>query len=315
MPQNGASWANPLLYEVEFDQPREQVTVEIYEQITAQTIGQLSLYNVKSAEIDIAPYIRSANAKVDILAPGSSAIKQSQDAYRVMLIVDGQRSDQRLFWRGDISGLSLKFMNIPLQNDTIAVGETIRLSCYATDTVEVIAYRELAGTTSRYGARTLGIPSDVAIKVNDALEGETIVVSVTLNMKQSMVYRYRVVKRDSTAVRLAWVNSAGGIEAYTFAQSIKRRVSVKAEDIEADGGWYRRIASARIVRGLVMAGATQSEVNRVLDMLLSPKVYRCDETESVAVQLLTDTILYDAHGKLHRLELDIEEVWKGGGYA
>ena len=304
-----------MLYEVEFDQQMEQVAVEIYDQLSLKTFGVVMLYNVESATIDIAPYIRSAMAQIDILAQGSDVIQRSQDACRVLLIIDGERSDQRLFWRSDIRGVSQKFFSASVPNDTIAAGETIRFSVFATDTVEVIVNRELASTTSRYGARTLGVPSDVALKIKDVVEGEKIMVSVKLNSQQTTVYTYRVVKRDSSAVRLAWVNSSGGLEAYTFAQSIRRRVVVKAEDIEAESGWYRRIASARVVRGVIMAGAMQSEVDRVLDMLLSPKVYRCDETESMAVQLLTDTILYDDHGRLRRLEFDIEEEWKGGSYA
>lgn len=314
IPQNGASWLNPLLYTIEFDQPQEQVAVEIYDQISAQTLGVVMLYNVESAEIDIAPYIRSVKAQVDILGRNSSIIQSSYDACRIVLIVDGESSNQRLFWRSDIRGLSFKFFSEPIPNDTIAEGEVIRLSFFATDTVEIIVNKVLAGTTGRYAMRTLGIPSDVAIQINNVMDGEQIEMIVRLNSQQSTVYNFRVVKRDRSAVRLAWINASGGLEAYTFAQSIKRRVTVKAEDVEAESGWYRRIASARVVRGLIMAGAMQSEVDRALDLLLSPRVYRCDGSECMPVQLLTDTIAYDDHGKLRRLEFDIEEEWKGGRY-
>lgn len=314
IPQNGASWQNPLLYTIEFDQPKEQVAVEIYDQISAQTMGVVMLYNVESAEIDIAPYIRSVKAQIDILERRSGVIQSSYDACRIVLNIDGESSEQRLFWRSDISGLSFKFFSEPVPNDTIAQGEVIRLSFFATDTIEIIVNKELAGVTSRYAMRTLGIPSDVAIEVKNVMDGERIEMIVRLNSQQSTVYNYRVVKRDSSAIRLAWINVSGGLEAYTFAQSIKRRVEVKAEDVEAESGWYRRIASARVVRGLIMAGAMQSEVDRVMEMLLSSKVYRCDGFDSMLVHLLTDTIAYDDHGKLRRLEFDIEEEWKGGRY-
>jgi hypothetical protein len=102
------------------------------------------------------------------------------------------------------------------------------------------------------------------------------------------------------------------MECYTFPQSIRRSIAVKAEDVECECGWYRRIVSSTVVRRLIMAGATQDEVDRVLEVLLSPKVYRCNGVDGIAVQLLTDTLAYDAHGKLHRLEFEITEEWKGG---
>ena len=119
-------------------------------------------------------------------------------------------------------------------------------------------------------------------------------------------------KRDSSAVRLAWVNPSGGMECYTFPQSVKRSVAVKSEDVEGECGWYRRVTGSCVVRRLRMIGATQDEVDWALEVLLSPKVYRCDGWESISVQLLTDTLTYDEHGRLHRLEFDINEEWRGG---
>ena len=62
----------------------------------------------------------------------------------------------------------------------------------------------------------------------------------------------------------------------------------------------------------MLLGATPSEVDAVLDILLSPKVVRCDNGGEMAVQLLTDTVTYDDHGRVRRLEFDIKEEWKGG---
>ena len=123
---------------------------------------------------------------------------------------------------------------------------------------------------------------------------------------------YRVVERDSSAVRLTWLNAKGGVESHTFPQSVKRSLVVKSEDIEGECGWYRRVTGSTLVRRVILLGATHSEVDAVLGILLSPKVIRCDDGGEMAVQLLTDTITYDDHGRVRRLEFDIKEEWKGG---
>lgn len=311
MPQNGASWHSPLLYTLEFDQREEQVEVEIYDQLSSAQLGRVMLYNVTTAEIDIAPYIRSYRL-ASSLDSQSEIIHRSADACRVVLRVKGEESEPRLSFRSNIVGRAKGVLSTITDNGTVAMGEVIRFTLLAKQSVSLVVSRPSEGGIEVYTYTTEGVPCEVALPINVARVGENILIRVTCDGEYVGLYSYRVVSRDDSAVRLAWVNAKGGMECYTFPQSIRRSIAVKAEDVECECGWYRRIVSSTVVRRLIMAGATQDEVDRVLEVLLSPKVYRCNGVEGIAVQLLTDTLAYDAHGKLHRLEFEITEEWKGG---
>ena len=313
LPKNGASWLSPLLYSLEFEEREEQVEVEIYDLLSSVQLGRIRLYNISSAEVDIAPYIRSCKLNQP-LAPQSDIIGPSADACRVVLRVKGEVSEPRLLFRGDISGRSTQVLSTIVENGSVAVGEVIRFTLLARQSINLVLTRPSEGGIETYSCRTDGVPCEVAVPINVAEEGENILIRVTCDDEYLGVFRYRVVARDKSAVTLVWVNTAGGVECCTFNQSVKRTLSVKSEDVECECGWYRRVLSATVVRRLIMGGALQEEMNRVLGLLLSPRVFRCDGWESVAVQLLTETIKYDEHGRLSRLEFDINEEWKGGIY-
>ena len=311
MPQNGASWLQPLLYNLEFGQREKQVTVEIYDMLSSEQLGRIMLYNLTSAEIDIAPYIRSRKLS-EPLAKQEAIIAPSPDACRVVLRVNGVESEPRLLFRSEISGLSPQVMSAIAENGTIAVGETIRLTVLAKSNINLTLVQPSDGGFSKYECATDGVPCEVVVPVNNAKLGDIITLRVVCDNTEVVMCSYRVVERDSSAVRLTWLNAKGGVESHTFPQSVKRSLVVKSEDIECECGWYRRVTGSTLVRRVILLGATQSEVDAVLGILLSPKVIRCDDGGEMAVQLLTDTITYDDHGRVRRLEFDIKEEWKGG---
>ena len=311
IPQNGASWQKPLLYNLEFGQRESQIDVEIYDELTSEILGRILLYNTASAEIDIAPYIRTRMVGVPIVEQ-RSPIAKSRDACRVVLRANGEESEPRLLFRSDISYLSPQVLTNKSERDTIAVGEQIRLTILAGREVKVSLSRGLNEVSKSYSYLTDGLPCEVVLPINDASLGEEIMVQVVCDNELVGVYSYRVVERDSSAVRLAWVNSRGGMECRTFPQSVRRSLVVKAEDVESECGWYRRVVSSTVVRRVMMPWAMQSEVDAILDILLSPMVVRCDNGEDIAVQLLTDSVTYDDCGRVRRLEFDIKEEWKGG---
>lgn len=311
LPQNGASWLTPLLCDLEFDQREERVEVEIYDLLSSVQLGCVRLYNVTSARIDIAPYIRNRMLGQHI-GEQKGIVQRSMDACRVVLRVKGEESEARLLFRSDISGRSTQMLSTLVENGTVAVGEVIRLTLLAQRSISLVVTRPSDGGIEVFNYSTDGVPCEVAVPLNVAQEGENILIRVTCDGEYLGVCRYRVVVRDDSAVRLAWVNAIGGMECCTFQQSVRRSLAVRSEDVEGECGWYRRVASSTIVRRLIMGGALQQEVDRVLGALLSPRVYRCDGWECIAVQLVTDTLKYDEHGKLHRLEFDINEEWRGG---
>lgn len=311
IPQNGASWQSPLLYNLEFEQREEQVEVEIYDQLTSESLGRIMLYNSSLAEIDIAPYIRSHRLSIPF-AKQDSVIASSRDACRVVLRVNGEESEPRLLFRSDIIGLSPRLLSTATECGNISEGEVIRLTLLADKKVSLRVSNSSSKDVKRYESFTDGLPCEVALPVVHAQPGDDITLEVECDDISVGVCKYRVVERDSSAVRLVWVNSRGGVECYTFPQSVRRSLVVKSVDIEGECGWYRRVVGSTIVRRVMMSGVGQGELDGMLDILLSPKVARCDKGDDVSVQLLTDTITYDNHGRMHRLEFDIKEEWKGG---
>lgn len=311
LPQNGASWMSPVLYSLEFDQREEQVAVEIYDQLHAQILGKIMLYNVESVEIDIAPYIRSSMMKSRELEQ-TATIAESKDACRIVLKVGNVRSEPVLLFRSDISAASPGLLSTVTQMGTVAQGELIWLTAYASSTINLVVVQPSDSGITQYNYRTNGVPCQIAVPINKALKDDMITIRVVCDNEPVEVCKYRVVERDSTAVRLVWVNPRGGLECYTFPQSIKRSLSVKSEDVESESGWYRRVISSTVTRRLIMAGASQDEVDRVLTVLLSPELYRCDGAKAMAISLITEGVTYDDHGRLRKLEFDIQERWKGG---
>lgn len=311
LPQNGASWMSPVLYSLEFDQREEQVAVEIYDQLHAQILGKIMLYNVESAEIDIAPYIRSSMMKSRELEQ-TATIAESKDACRIVLKVGDVRSEPVLLFRSDISAASPGLLSTVTQMGTVAQGELIWLTAYASSTINLVVVQPSDSGITQYNYRTNGVPCQIAVPINKALKDDMITIRVVCDNEPVEVCKYRVVERDSTAVRLVWVNPRGGLECYTFPQSIKRSLSVKSEDVESESGWYRRVISTTVTRRLIMAGASQDEVDRVLTVLLSPELYRCDGAKAMVISLITEGVTYDDHGRLRKLEFDIQERWKGG---
>lgn len=61
LPENGASWAESLCYTIDTESSEPQdLVVEILDRYGGSVIGTKRLYSVTVAEIDIAPYVRSA---------------------------------------------------------------------------------------------------------------------------------------------------------------------------------------------------------------------------------------------------------------
>lgn len=311
IPQNGTSWHSPVLYTLEFDKREEQVAVDIYDQLHAEVLGRVMLYNVESAEIDIAPYIRSSMMKKRHLEQ-TTTIKESENACRIVLMVGGARSEPVQLFRSDISAIKPGIMSAVTQSGTVAQGEVVWLTAYADETIEVFVEQPSDGGVKEYVYRANSVPCEIAVLINKATKDDIITIRVVCDNNPEEFCQYRVVERDDSAVRLVWIDPIGALESYTFPQSVKRTISIKSEDVEGESGWYRRVVSSSVVRRLIMAGATQEEVDRVLAVLLSPVLYRCDGRNSMAVNLITEGVTYDDHGKLRRLEFDIKEEWKGG---
>lgn len=313
IPKNGSSWREPLPYEVEFAEDEQQVEVDIYDQISATVIGRLKLYANGATDVDIAPYIRSAMSSRSALPDGTSAISNSPAACIITLQANGATSPQRLYFREDISNLSSQLLSSMVERATIANGEVIRLTAYALNTITVTLLQpSSAGGAKNYSFHTEGIPSEITIPIDGVGEGENIVIRVRCDGGDSIIHNFKVVKRESTARRIAWINSRGGVECCTFPQSTKRHLTIKSEEVESELGWYRRVVESRLIRRLLLHGATLNEIDRVLSVFLSPTIYLCDGSETQQVRLMTNEVTFDEHGKLRKLEFDIEEAWRGG---
>lgn len=313
IPKNGASWRESLVYEVELSEGEAQVEIEIYDQITSSTMGRLRLFARGSVEVDISPYIRNMMSENGLAQNPQSVIQTSPDACRVVLRCGGVQTEPRLFFREDISSLESQLLSSLVEDATIANGEVIRLTAYAKEALSVTLIQPTsAGGINGYSFRSQGLPCEVTVPVKGAGVGMNIAVMIQCDSGRAVTHSFRVVKREPSARRLVWENSRGGVECCTFAQSLQRSLQVRSEEVECEAGWYRRVVESRLRSRLLLLGAKQQEINRVLGLLLSPRLYLCEGSDATPVRLITDTILYDEHGKLRKLELDIEEIWRGG---
>lgn len=315
IPENGSSWAKPLIYAIESEQLVDLLRVEIVDIIDSKVLTTLLLYNVTNAEVDIAPYLRTIAESRQVNLSSSDGFYISPWVFRVQLVANGVSSASRFFFRGAYDTLSHTIFSGWMSDATIASNETIRLSAHSSKTLSVSLRESDTNVEIKSIMRkTDGLPMDVVMNVGEiGVSTKSLTLRVVCDSIYTSEFTLRVVTRDSSAYSVVWVNGRGGLECYTFPHSRRLSTHVESHEVETECGAYRRVVGATTRSLLYSAYCTESEMNRILGILLSSQVYLCCNGELLPRRVLTDTIKYDEHGRLRRFMLEIEEKTMEGG--
>ncbi|MBO5894699.1 MAG: hypothetical protein J6Q33_02800 [Alistipes sp.] len=309
IPENGSSWRGKLVYAIDCE---SEVGQDIEVVVADGTLGlraSFNLYNVTTAEFDIAPYLRrmvseQPTANVESLAWSSAAML-------VVVSVGGVSSQSRLYYREAIDATAAQVLSTLSERVAMAQNETLRLSLFALRTAEVRVTTYLPmERTKIFTLRTYGRTVEFTLPLGAYSVGSTIRIEFVCDDVRLKVLSINIVKREASARQLVWYNERGGVEFYTFPRSVRRYYRAK----EGAGAQGEQLLQSRcVVRRLLSAYEGAEEMERIAEMIFAPALYLAKEGECERLEIGERVVEFDDEGGIKQLRLDIYEPWRGGG--
>lgn len=311
IPKNGSSWRGrlPYSFSTESDEPQD-VTVEILNHTTGSLLGTMRLYGVVGGEVDIAPYVRPHVTMEPYETTKPAELMVSPSAISVEVRIGDVVSGARVFFRSEFNYNIVGFLSSKPGSQPMLNGETIRLTLFAISKLEasvtILGDEEF---TIKCEAQTYGMPMEFVVPAPSVKDAVGVNITLRCDGKRSLVYTYNFVPRTNSAQRLVWYSANGGVESYLFCHAMHLNYSVsKSEDGICGAGSVDGRVRYRLCSGYEL----QSEMDRISQLLLSPKLYREVDGVCREVELESRDIEFDTKGLLHTLKLDLREKWEGG---
>lgn len=315
IPENGSSWVESLIYEIDMESSTPQdLTVEIVNSVTHQSLGICRLYGVQKARVDIAPYVRAAC--VNSLENNTiSSLVISKAACKLFVVANGNISDERLYFRAKIDSSRAQLLSTMPERQSIVLGDVVRFTVLALSKVEVrlVVKTALTNKQTTLSCQTLGMPVE-AIIPTATLPAHSSRITIHIYCDGELINSLvcDVARRDSTARTLVWINGLGGVEYYTFPHSKRTSYEAKVESISYGQQSDARVLRATIYRSLLSGAELSEEMERIAALLFSPKIYECRGGELIDAELPTRVLKFDKHNRLPQIVVDIAERWQGG---
>lgn len=305
IPENGASWREKLIYVIDAE---SDVGVDLAVEIVDTSLGQLAslnIYNVTSAEIDIAPYLRASVDETP--TDGTEGLAWSTAALSIVVRINGVESPERLFYRAQLDCSQPQILSkLPIR-PIVSLGETIRMTIFSPRAVEIRAvFASLAPVNRTYRLVTAGRPVEFTLPLVNMSITQGLRITVVCDGVQQASYDYVITHRDKSARQLVWYNVGGGVESYTFPKSV--RLGYSADIAEGQS----RIKSRRVMRRLCSAYESAEEIERIVQMIFSQSVYLVTERGCVLQRDIKRRIEFSPQGTLNQLMIDVVEEWRGG---
>lgn len=311
-PKNGSSWQDSLLFGIDTEQENPlDITLEIAS--TKGQIAQRKIYGVTATEVDIAPYLREQSC-LPLTIANSATLIQSPSAQTIRLTANGTRSGNVSLFHAPFDSTTPHAISTQYPLRYIAATEPIILTLFAPMNIQVnisfIGASVIRDTT--LNAKTQGIPINLIIPASDYPPAvERIHVEVIGDKKELAVMDYIIVDKGPSAWCMAWFNKRGGIETYTFPLSIRLSYDAKLSE-SASLEEYRPLGSSTIHHRLCSAYESQVEMERLAEMVFSPRIFLVRDNEMIPVALTSRHIEFDRHGTLKQMCIEVEQEWKGG---
>ena len=317
IPNNGSSWGDELIYAIDTEvETPSNLVVDIRDTKSNKSLGRYRLYGVTTAEVNISPYLRSLdNMEVKTSSTATSYISPASRTVR--LLVNGYASEERTFFRAPLDYDTSHTLSEITTNQTISLGDAIRLTAFAKENlivlIEKYASNRYLGSES-INVRTYGNPMEVVIPTAH-FRADIDSIIVTMRSEKSTIMQrivYRVVERGESSRRLMWYNRLGGVECYTFPTSIRTHYKAKMGQSVGVGGVPIDVCLHEKHYQITSALESPQEMNRLAEIVFSPYVYEMLGDKIVEVGLTSREVLFDKHGMLRQLSLDICETKRGG---
>lgn len=313
IPQNGSSWRGrlPYCFTTERSEPSD-VVVEIVNATSSERLGTMRLYGVTEAEVDIASYIRPHLSLTPIESERQPMLITSPSAIAVVVRVNGEESERRVFFRSKFDATTPAILsNCPTVQNLI-FGDAIRLTLYAcSDISVVIAVRSPKGTTMKATGVSNGMPMELVMPTQRLFGAEMIMLTIRLDGGEAYRRDYVLVSNAASARNVLWYNAVGGIDNYIFDHHKRLNYSVDRAEVhicKEEAKSAEGLLRYRLCSGYEL----EAEMERVVQLLLSPVVYAEVDGYCRDVEVESRNVSFDSRGKLHTITLDVSEKWRGG---
>lgn len=311
IPENGASWQEPLLYSVDLETTdRVDSHVEVVDVGRNVVIASFYVYGGTSFEVDISPYVRIIADMAPIAY--TRILSYSPTAYNIEVRVNGVASLSRRFYRAKFDVDTPKILSSIPDNPEVVFGETVRMTLYAKERVAVTVQSFAKNVQARsYSILSDGLPVEFVYPLLEVDEELTAVeITITLDGNFYGTIRYKLVGRKGISERIVWYNDNGGVECYTFPQgmlcsceAIVQRVSGGDDKVVGREYLYRLYSAYESTKGMI----------RIMKMVCADSLYRERQGVCKKIELLTRKLDFDEIRKLKNLSVDIKIREKGGG--
>jgi hypothetical protein len=177
-----------------------------------------------------------------------------------------------------------------------------------------VSYVSETGTTkSSLTAKSLGLPMEIVVPTASIDEAVKSIIIETKSASAT-IYQgtFRIIEPYGTTKSLVWYNKMGGIERYTFPQAIRTCYEAKIVGEDNEASLPAQLKEASVHYRLCSAHETPAEIDRLSEIVFSPRVYILEGEGIKPIVLERREVIFDSHGTLKQLCIDVTEPWKGG---
>jgi hypothetical protein len=315
IPKNGSSWRNSLLYEldVEGDAPQD-VEISILNTRSGEVLATQNLYGVSKCSVDIAPYVVE-HVSLEPVVASVPTLRLSPSAISVTVMANGVASESRVFFRESFDASVPKMLTYCRQRQEVAAEDTIRITLFALSSVraQILPITNGVASPLRVSVQTGGMPVELVVPASVfGGKDKGFTIAAYCDNEQLPVLSYFVAPKPSMAKSVVWYNTQGGIESFTFRHAIRQCLDVRSTSFDSEKFVVHRRVDSRLRYRMCTGCETTAEIERLMEVFLSPAIYRCDADGCRPLALINREVSFDANGNLHTLSLDVEQPWKGG---
>ena len=315
IPDTFSSYREPLLYAFETGSstPRD-VELKIINHTTGEEIGRKRLYNVTSGEVDIAPYLRSAQQPSLPQRVEQTGEVEISATIRVVVEALGVRSTLRSFVAAKIDRdayfmlLTEQQMHRTMQHDEFDI-----ISYFSWSDILVTFDVEYIGNGTEHITiePASGGQRAVAVTARGRERVENIRVTILVDGEPTSCIEYEIKQNLCGARRVAWLNGSLSPELYTFP--LRKSVLIESTRRHMASIWGSEAAEVESSNQLKLLSAYEPEkqLNALSEILSSPRVWLVEGADVKSVELHTERVLLSPTEGMGIIEIDLQAAEEG----
>lgn len=315
IPEAYSSFREPLIYalDTESTTPRD-VELKIMNRTTGEEIGRKRLYGITTAEVDIAPYLRSASQPTLPQSITECGQIECGTTIKVVVEAEGVSSSSRNFVAASVDQEALYMLLTSQQLHRTMERDDFDIIPYFTwpDIVVSFDVEFIGNGTERI---TITPPSGgqraVAVTARGREGVDTIRVTVKVDGRADTTIEYTLQPNLRGARRVAWLNKHLSPEVYTFP--LRKGVLIEATRHHMESIWGREAAAveSRSELKLLSAYEPERQLKALAEILTSPRVWLVEGANIKNVELTTERVMLSPSEEMGIIEVDIRAAEEG----